>query len=94
MWCHLECAAQSLTQLGYSSFGCNAVAIYLNPSGVFNLFDSHVRGKSAVPDVNGTCVLLEINSSDYLVEYVRHTYVLDVCFELNGVKITSRRKWH
>lgn len=54
----LECAVQSIMQLGYSSFlltvGYNTVSIYLNSNGVFSLFDSHARDASGMPHPQGT----------------------------------------
>ena len=69
-------------QLGYSSFlltiGCNTVSIYLSSNGVFKLFDSHSRDLSGKSHPQGTCILLEINSINDLLEYLRHAYVPDI----------------
>ena len=87
----LECAVQNLIQ-GYISFlltvGCNTVSIYFNSNGVFNLFDSHARDSSGMSNPHGTCILIQINSVNDLVEYLRHMYAPDILFELKGVKIT------
>ena len=37
---------------------------------------------------HGTCVLLELTSVDYLTEYFKTCYRVDVLFELKGVTIT------
>ena len=38
-------------------------------------------------DARGTCVLLEVNSINNLLQYFQNLYKCDVLFELKGVKI-------
>ena len=87
----LNCALHSLIQDGYNSFlltiASNTVAVYINPSGVFKVFDSHARDLFGVADACGTCTLLEVSSVINLVEYFRNIYNLPVLFELRGIKI-------
>ena len=70
----LDCALQCMIQESYNSFlltiGSNTVAIYSIPNGLLKTFDSHARdsfGKFGIFDSfgsDGTCVLLELNSTD------------------------------
>ena len=88
----LDCALQNLVQENYNSFlltiGCNTVSIYTIPNGLLKIFDSHARDSFGMAHPHGTCVLLEVNSINNLIEYFKNLYKPDVLFELKGVKIT------
>ena len=87
----LYCALQTLIQVGYISFlltiGCSTVAIYTTSNDVLKIFDSHARDSFGMADACGTCVLLEVNSINNLLQYFQNLYKCDVLFELKGVKI-------
>ena len=87
----LYCALQTLIQVGYISFlltiGCSTVAIYTTSNDVLKIFDSHARDSFGMADACGTCVLLEVNSIDNLLQYFQNLYKCAVLFELKGVKI-------
>ena len=51
------------------------------------MFDSHGRNVYGLPDMHGTCILLEVSSVTHLVEYFKSIYNLSVLFELKGIKI-------
>ena len=72
----LDCALQSLLLESYNSFlltiGCNTVSIYTLPNGVLKIFDSHARDLFGMAHSHGTCVLLEVNSINNLVEYFKN----------------------
>ena len=74
----LDCALQCLIQESYNSFlltiGSNTVAIYSIPNGSLKIFDSHARDSFGMPHPHGTCVLLELNSINSLIEYFRNAY--------------------
>jgi hypothetical protein len=88
----LQYAFENLLQEGYISFlltiGYNTVSIFTIANGFFKVFDSHGRDSCGMADPTGTCVLLEVNSILYLVEYFRTLHRADVLFELKGVHIT------
>ena len=88
----LHCALQSLLQENYNSFlltiGSNTISIYTIPNGLLKIFDSHARDSFGMAHSHGTCVLLEVNSINNLVEYFQNLYQPDVLFELKGIKIT------
>ena len=88
----LDCALQTLIQEGYISFlltiGCSTVAIYTTSNDVLKIFDSHARDSFGMCDGHGTCVLLEVNSINNLIEYLKNLHKTDILFELKGVKIT------
>ena len=76
----------------YNSFiltiGCNTVSIYSMPNGSLKIFDSHARDLFGMAHSHGTRVLLEVNSINNLVEYLKNLHKPDVLFELKGIKIT------
>ena len=43
---------------------------------------------------HGTCVLLEINSINNLVEYFKNLHKPDVLFDIKGIKITVAQFTH
>ena len=65
----LHCALQCLIQESYNSFlltiGSNTVAIYSILNDLLKIFDSHARDSFGMPHFDGTCVLLELNSTDH-----------------------------
>ena len=75
----LQYAFENLLQEGYISFlltiGYNTVSIFTIANGFFKVFDSHGRDSCGMADPTGTCVLLEVNSILYLVEYFRTSEV-------------------
>ena len=88
----LDCALHCLAQESYNSFlltiGSNTVSIYSIPNGLLQIFDSHARYSFGMAHPQGTCVLLEVNSINSLVEYFQNLYKPDILFELKGIKIT------
>ena len=82
----LDCALQSLIQESYNSFlltiGCNTISIYTIPNGSLKIFDTHERDSFGMAHSHGTCVLLEINSINNLVEYFKNLYKPDALFVL------------
>ena len=67
------------------------VAIFETRDGVFKMFDSHSRDRTGVNDPCGTCVLIEDNCLEELVEYFENLCLRRKCpnFQLKGVKILS-----
>ena len=84
----LDCALQTLIQEGYISFLLTIGTIYTISNDVLKIFDSHSRDSFGMADGHGTCVLLEVNSINNLIEYFKNLHKSDVLFELKGVKIT------
>ena len=88
----LDSALQCLLLESYNSFlltiGCNTVSVYTLPNGLLKIFDSHARDSFGMSHSHGTCVLLEVNSINNLVEYFKNLHRRDVLFELKGIKIT------
>lgn len=62
----LDNAIQSLINQCYNSFlltiGCETVGIYYTSDSVFKIFDSHAKNLIGLPDIQGTCVLLEVQT--------------------------------
>ena len=74
----LNCALECLLQESYNTFlitiSCNTVSICCTPNGSLKIFDSHARDLLGMPNSYGTCVLLDIQSIDKLVEYFKSLY--------------------
>ncbi|XP_015764283.1 PREDICTED: uncharacterized protein LOC107343234 [Acropora digitifera] len=88
----LENAIQALIGQSYHSFLLTilstTVAIYCTADGKFKIFDSHARDSFGIPHPQGTCVLLEVNTLNELVNYFQMVYQNpEVVFELKGVHI-------
>ncbi|XP_078375420.1 uncharacterized protein LOC144658810 [Oculina patagonica] len=65
------------------------VAILITRDGKFKVFDSHSRDSEGMFDPCGTCVLVEIDSLNQLVQYFENLYVSvkDALYELKGVEV-------
>ena len=90
----LENAIQALLRQNYNSFLLTilstTVAIYCISDGKFKIFDSHARDLFGMPHPQGTCVLLEVNTLNELVNYFQMVYQSpDVIYEIKGVHITE-----
>ena len=67
------------------------VGFYCNGDGKFKIFDSHGRN-SYMPHPQGTCVLLEVNTLNELINYFQGLYQnQNVLFELKGVHINEKQ---
>ena len=64
----------------------NTVSIFSESTGVIKVFDSHARDSFGMPHPHGTCVVLEFDSVDNLIEYLKFLYRPDVIYESKGVK--------
>ena len=87
----LDSALQQLQQEAFHSFlltiEYNTVSIFSESTGVIKVFDSHARDSFGMPHPHGTCVVLEFDSVDNLIEYLKFLYRPDVIYEIKGVKI-------
>ena len=88
----LENAIQALIGQSYDSFLLtilsSTVALYCTADGKFKIFDSHARDSFGIPHPQGTCVLLEANTLNELINYFQMVYQNpEVIFELKGVHI-------
>ncbi|XP_044166861.1 uncharacterized protein LOC122950914 [Acropora millepora] len=88
----LENAIQALIGQSYDSFLLTilstTIAIYCTANGKFKIFDSHARDSFGIPHPQGTCVLLEVNTLNELINYFQMVYQNpEVIFELKGVHI-------
>ena len=88
-----ERAFESLISERYSSFiltvGCIAVGIsYYADNGHFKVFDLHATDVYGKSHAQGTCVLLDISSTDNLVHYFQSLYEATDLYELKGLQIT------
>ena len=88
----LENAIQALIGQSYDSFLLtilsSTVALYCTADGKFKIFDSHARDSFGIPHPQGTCVLLEVNTLNELINYFQMVYQNpEVIFELKGVHI-------
>jgi hypothetical protein len=83
-----SCAVQTLIHQGYTSFlltiGLNTVGIYTTEN-CLKIFDSHARDSFGMAHPNGTCVLVEVDSINTLLQYFQELYQPDVIFELKAV---------
>ena len=77
-------------QLFLLTVQCRTVAIYCYGDGRFRIFDSHARNSSGLPHPQGTCVLLNVDDINSLINYFQSLYDnLTGLFELRGVHITE-----
>ena len=87
----LDSALQQLQQEAFHSFlltiEYNIVSIFSESTGVIKVFDSHARDSFGMPHPYGTCVVLEFDSVDNLIEHLKFLYSPDVIYEIKGVKI-------
>ena len=88
----LENAIQALIGQSFDSFLLTilstTMAIYCTANGKFKIFDSHARDSFGIPHPQGTCVLLEVNTLNELINYFQMVYQNpEVIFELKGVHI-------
>ena len=67
------------------------VAIFKITDGAYKVFDSHSRNLEGMNDVLGTCVSIELDSLDHLLEYFETMYAgrNDALFEVKGVEILT-----
>lgn len=71
-------AIQALLGQNYNSFLLTVlsitVCIYLTPNAKFKIFDSHARDLFGIPHPKGTCVLLDVNTINDLMNYFGHIF--------------------
>lgn len=71
-------ALQILIGQNYHSFlltvHCSTVAIYCYGDGRFRIFDSHARNSSGFPHPQGTCVLLDVDNFNLLINYFQSLF--------------------
>ena len=89
-------AMQALLGQNYNSFLLTilstTVGFYYNDDGKFKIFDSHGRDSYGMPHPQGTCVLLEVNTLNELIDYFQGLYQnSNVLFELKGVHINEKQ---
>ena len=89
-------AMQALLGQNYNSFLLTilstTVGFYCNGDGKFKIFDSHGRDSYGLPHPQGTCVLLEVNTLNELINYFQGLYQNpNVLFELKGVHINEKQ---
>ena len=89
-------AMQALLGQNYNSFLSTilstTVGFYCNGDGKFKIFDSHGRDPYGMPHPQGTCVLLEVNTLNELIDYFQGLYQnSNVLFELKGVHINEKQ---
>ena len=89
-------AMQALLGQNYNSFLLTilstSVGFYSNGDGKFKIFDSHGRDSYGMPHPQGTCVLLEVNTLNELINYFQGLYQNpNVLFELKGVHINEKQ---
>ena len=88
-------AFEYLIRENYNSFiltiGCITVSIYVTTNGIFKIFDSHAKDAFGMGHPQGTCVLLEVQSLNKLIEYFQVLYSMcpGISFEVRGVHITK-----
>ena len=103
--CHIEgyqyCvpihrAFELLLTKGYTAFiltvDANAVCIYLSNEGKFKIFDSHSRDKNGRSHPLGTCVFLEADTINNVIQYFKSLYTESSQFELKAVVIKELEK--
>ena len=87
----LDSALEQLQQEAFYSFlltiEYNTISIFTDWNSVVKLCDSHARGSFGMHHPHGTCVLLEFDSVNNLIEYFKFLYNPDVIYEIKGVKI-------
>ena len=89
-------AMQALLGQNYNSFLLTilstTIGFYCNGDGKFKIFDSHGRDPYGMPHPQGTCVLLEVNTLNELINYFQGLYQNpNVLFELKGVHINEKQ---
>ena len=89
-------AMEALLGQNYNSFLLTmlstTVGFYCNGDGKFKIFDSHGRDSYGMPHPQGTCVLLEVNTLNELINYFQGLYQnQNVLFELKGVHINEKQ---
>ena len=89
-------AMQALLGQNYNSFLLTilstTVGFYYNDDGKFKIFDSHGRDSYGMPHPQGTCVLLEVNTLNELINYFQGLYQNpNVLFELKDVHINEKQ---
>ena len=66
---------QALPGQNYNSFLftmlSTTVGFYCNGDGKFKIFDSHGRDSYGMPHPQGTCVVLEVNTLNELINYFK-----------------------
>ena len=89
-------AMHALLGQNYNSFLLTilstTVGFYCSGDGKFKIFDSHGRDSYGMPHPQGTCVLLEVNTLNELINYFEGLYQNpNVLFELKGVHINRKQ---
>ena len=70
--------------------GCTAVGTsYCADNGHLKVFDSHARDVYGKSRARGTCVLLDISSTDNLVHHFQSLFGATDLYELKGLQITK-----
>ena len=89
----LDSALEQLQQEAFRSFlltiEYNTVSIFTESNNVLRVFDSHARDSFGMSHPHGTCVLLEFDSVNNLIEYFKFLYSPDVIYEIKGVNKLS-----
>ena len=90
----LDSALESLKQENFNSYlltvEYNTVAIYRTNDCTYKIFDAHARDVFGMSHPQGTCVLLEVTSTNDLKLYFQSFYKnASVSFELGGVLISQ-----
>ena len=65
----------------------NTVSIFIQSNSLVKVFDSHTRDSFGMPHAYGTCVLLELDSVNNLIEYFKFLYRPDFIYEIKDVRI-------
>ena len=63
--------------------------LLIESNSLVKVFDSHARDSFSMSHTYGTCVLLEFDSVNNLIEYFKFLYRPDVIYEIKGVKINN-----
>ena len=75
-------AFQNLIRENYNSFiltiGCITVSVYVTTNGTFKIFDSHAKDSFGMVHPQGTCVLLEVQTLNKLINRVFSGSVFNV----------------
>ena len=90
------CISFAFAMQNYNSFVSTilstTVGFYCNGDGKFKIFDSHGRDPYGMPHPQGTCVLLEVNTLNELINYFQGLYQNpNVLFEFKGVPINEKQ---
>ena len=89
-------AMQALLGQNHNSFLLTilstTVGFYCNGDGKFKTYDSHGSNSYGMPHSQGTCVLLEVNTLNELINYFQGLHQNpNVLFELKGVRINEKQ---